>query len=181
MLGALSAALCEMAGNLTLGKKKYADVEPSIRLLIDKAETLRLRFLRLIDEDAAAFEPLSRAYAIPKSDPQYRDKLREATLAACEAPMDMMRCTCRAVELLEEMMAKCSRLLVSDVGCGAAIAGAALDAAALNVFVNTRLLPGELRARELEREAESMLLVYRARAQRLSDTVMNQLRGQDNG
>lgn len=62
---ALGAALCAMAGNFTVGKPRYASVEADVRSLLDRTEVLRLRFLELVDEDAAAFAPLARAYAIP--------------------------------------------------------------------------------------------------------------------
>ena len=181
MLGALSAALCEMAGNLTVGKKKYADVEGDVRLLVDRAECLRLRFLALIGEDAAAFAPLAAAYAIPRSDPDCETTLRGATLRACEAPLEMMRCACEAVELLAEMREKGSRLLLSDVGCGAAIAGAALESAALNVFVNTRLLPGDPEACRYADMAESMLTESLGKARAISNAVLEELGGGKHG
>ena len=65
LAGALGAALCAMAGNFTVGKPRYASVEADVRSLLDRTEVLRLRFLELVDEDAAAFAPLARAYAIP--------------------------------------------------------------------------------------------------------------------
>lgn len=181
LLGALSAALCEMAGNLTVGKKKYAAVEADVRRLIERAERLRLRFLELIDEDAAAFAPLAAAYAIPKTDPSYAATLRGATLRACAAPLEMMRCASEAVELLAEMREKGSRLLLSDVGCGAAIAGAALESAAFNVFVNTRLLPEDPDARRFADEAAALLLSSRLKARAISNAVLEELGGGKHG
>ena len=55
MLGALGTALCQMAGNLTVGKKKYAEFDDDNRRIIDEAEKIRLRFLELVDEDAAVY------------------------------------------------------------------------------------------------------------------------------
>lgn len=69
LAGALGAALCTMVGNYTVGKQKYAAVEEDVKALMARAEDLRARLLGLVDTDAAAFEPLSRAYAIPKEDP----------------------------------------------------------------------------------------------------------------
>ena len=78
-----------MAGNLTLGRKKYAAVEPDIRALLEKGERVQARLMELVDADAAAFEPLSRAYSIPKDDPSRETVLEEATKKACAAPMAM--------------------------------------------------------------------------------------------
>ena len=176
MLGALGTALCQMAGNLTVGKKKYAEFDDDNRRIIDEAEKIRLRFLELVDEDAAVFEPLSKAYSIPKTDPSYQSTLREATLNACMAPYDMMKCCCDALDLLEELSGKCSVLMISDVGCAALSLKAALESAAMNVYVNTRSLPEEESVVELEADVEKMLLSYSEKAQKIADSVMDRLR-----
>ena len=67
LIGALAAALGSMATNLTIGKKKYLPFEAEHRMMIAEANVLRLRFLELIDADAAAFEPLSRILVISSS------------------------------------------------------------------------------------------------------------------
>lgn len=82
LCGALAIALGNMVGNLTLGKKKYAGVQDDITALNARAESLRLDFLALIDADAAAFEPLSRAYGIPKDDPGRAEIMEAALLRA---------------------------------------------------------------------------------------------------
>ena len=66
LVGALGIALGDMVGELTVGKKKYADVEEEIRALMVRAQDLRVRLLACIAKDAEAFEPLSKAYGIPK-------------------------------------------------------------------------------------------------------------------
>ena len=181
LMGALGAALCAMAGNLTVGKPRFTAAEGELRELIGETEKLRRRFLELIDADAEAFAPLAAAYALPKDDPDSAEELRRAALLACTAPLEMMRCACRAIELLERMEKNCSRLMLSDVGCGALAAKAALEAAALNVFVNTRTLPTDPTAQEYADQADAMLKEYRERAQRVSDGVLEALRGRKHG
>ena len=176
LVGALGTALCSMAGNLTLGKKKYAAVEPDIRRLLAEGESVRRRLLELADMDAAAFEPLSRAYSIPKDDPSRAEVLEAATLAACCPPMEMLEQTCRAVELLEEMLEKGSVMMVSDVGCGASCCRAALESAGLNVFINTRTLTDRNTARRLEEHADRLLADYLPRAERITKEVTRRLR-----
>lgn len=176
MLGALGTALCEMAGNLTAGKKKYAQYEEANRRIIAQADKLRIRFLKLVDDDAAVFEPLSKAYSIPKTHPDYTSIMREATLNACMTPYAMMKCCCDAIALLEELLGKCSVLMISDVGCGALSVKAALEAAAMNVYVNTRSMHEEESVVELEADVERMLLTYGVRAQAIADAVMDRLR-----
>lgn len=177
LMGALGAALCSMAGNLTLGRKKYASVEPDIRRMLEKGEQVRTRLLELVDEDAAAFEPLSRAYSIPKEAPHRAEVLEEATLSACAAPLEMMEQCAAAAELLEEMLEKGSVMLISDVGCGALCCRAALESAALNVFVNTRTLRDRDTALRLERRADALLENWLPRTSAVAEEVRRRLRG----
>lgn len=168
--GALAVALCSMVGNFTAGKPKYAEHEEDVQRMLADGGRVCARLLELVEEDAAAFEPLSRAYGIPKDDPSRAAALEEATKGAIEPPLEMMRQIARAIELLEEMNAKGSRMLVSDVGCGAALAAAALRAASLNVFVNTRGLRDRAHAEAVEAEADA-LLAYVPRAETVADEV----------
>ncbi|MEG0779590.1 MAG: cyclodeaminase/cyclohydrolase family protein [Oscillospiraceae bacterium] len=179
LVGALGVALGSMAGNLTLGRKKYAAAEPDIRRLLAQGEDVRHMLLRLIDEDATAFAPLSRAYAIPKDTPGRAALLEQATLDALAPPLESMRWCCRAIDLLAEMAEKGSTMLISDVGCGALCCCAALECASLNVFVNTKTLQNRERAEQLEAEADEMLASYCALARRTADQITCQLRGRD--
>ena len=175
--GALSVALCSMVGNFTTGKKAYADVEADVQSMIDRAGKIRERLLSLVDEDAEAFAPLSRAYGIPKDDPSRDAVLEAATKAACVAPMEMMRQICRSIDLLEEMGQKGSKMLVSDVGCGALLARAALEAASMNVFVNTKSLKDRNHVLALEAECDAMLATYGPKAEAIAADVMMRVRG----
>ena len=91
--------------------------------------------------------------------------------------MEMMRWTCKAVDLLAEMLDKGSVTLVSDVGCGALCCEAALESASMNVFVNTKTLQDREVAGKLESEADEMLRVYGVKARQVADEVTHRLRG----
>ena len=47
-------------------QEKYADVEADIIALKEKATALQADFLRLVEADAEAFEPLAKAYGMPR-------------------------------------------------------------------------------------------------------------------
>ena len=176
LVGALSMALCSMAGNFTTGKKKYAQYEEELQAILKEAEDIRTRLLDLVEEDAKMFEPLSVAYSIPKEDPQRVEKLEKATLDAIAPPLEMMRQIKRVIELLERMKEIGSVIMISDVGCGAALAGAALQSASLNVFINTKSLQDRDKADSFEQEADSILDEYVVRAQNVFDDVNAKLR-----
>lgn len=176
-VGALAAALCSMVGEFTAGKKRYAQYEGDVQRMLGEAQRVRERLIELVDEDAAAFYPLSQAYGIPKEDPTRAETLERATKAACKGPVEMMEQICHAIELLEEMGRKGSRMLLSDVGCGALFARAALEAASLNVFVNTKSLKDREFAEATEKRCDQMLTEYGPRAEAVEKTVMDRIRG----
>lgn len=176
LVGALGVALCSMVGNFTVGKKKYAAVEADIKTILQKAAELQTRLLELVDEDARAFAPLSKAYSIPKDDPDRNAVLESATLNACKAPMEMVSCCCEVIDLLEEMLNKGSVMLISDVGCGALCAGAALESAAMNVFINTGTLRDRKQAGEMERRLDAVVGKYRQKAAEIASEVQSRIR-----
>ena len=174
LCGAVGVALGNMVGNLTLGKKKYAEVQGDIAALNAKAEALREDFLALIDADAEAFEPLSKAYGIPKDEPARGEVMEAALLAAVQPPLEIMRKCVKALELIAEYAAKGSALAVSDAGCAAAITRAACEAAALNVLVNTKPMRDREKAGEINREANELLQKC-ALAREIYDNVTGRL------
>ncbi|WP_235815020.1 cyclodeaminase/cyclohydrolase family protein [Olsenella massiliensis] len=174
--GALSAALAAMVANYTVGKRRYREHEDDVRRVLLEAERLRERLVLLVDEDAAAFEPLSAAYGIPKEDPSRDAVLDRAVQGALLCPLEMMRAAAAVIPLLEELAEKGSVLLVSDVGCGTILARAALESAALNVLVNTRALRDRARAAEVEKECDELLGTWVPRAQSVSRLVFSRLR-----
>ena len=160
LVGALGAALGTMVGNLTVGKKKYIDVEPDILALIEKSETIRAELLRAIDDDATGFEPLSRAYSIPKDEPG-RDEIMEKCLRdAAGIPIKIMRLSCQAIDLHRDFASKGSTLAISDAGTGVAFCRAAMYGAALNVMANTKYMKDRKYANQLNTEVYDLIEQY---------------------
>ncbi len=176
LVGAIGIALGGMVGSLTVGKKTYADVEDEVRAWMEEAEGLRGELLLAMDADAEAFLPLSEAYAIPKDDPT-RDAVMEAALrVACEAPLVLMQKLCRAIELIEGFAAKGSRIALSDAGVGAVCCKAALQGAALNIYINIKSMQEIDQASYFKSSAESMLAEYVPRADAIYAQVTEQLK-----
>ncbi|MBD5154783.1 MAG: cyclodeaminase/cyclohydrolase family protein [Oscillibacter sp.] len=171
LVGAIGTALGNMVGSLTVGKKKYADVEEEIIALKAKCDKLQAELLDQIALDALGFEPLSKAYGIPKDNPD-RDKiLEEATIVACKVPVKIMELCCESLEAIKVFAEKGSRLAVSDAGCGAVCVKAALQAASLNVFINTKTLQNRELAEEMNAKCLGMLDKYCAMADEIFETV----------
>lgn len=179
LAGALGAALGSMVCALTSGKRRYADVEEDIQRIASRMEALRQRLLALIDADAEAFLPLSRAYGMPRGTQQERaarDTVMEAALLrAAQPPLEIMEVCAEAVALHAELGEKGSALAISDVGVGAALSRAALQGASLNVFTNTRLLRDRQRAAALDARAQALLGEALPEADRVVAAVMARL------
>ena len=175
LLGALSAALCAMAANITRARAEDPAVGEALADAAERADVLRQRALALIDADAEAFLPLSRAYSLPKDAPGRDQTLRQLSLRAAQAPLEMLRLCGDVAQLLELLLQGASALLLSDVGCAAAVCRAAVDCAAMNIFVNTRMFRDDALAREYEREAETLHRELLRRADAVADAVRESL------
>ena len=168
LVGAVAAATGNMVGSLTVGKKKYAAVEEEIKAMMEQAAGLQETLLDLVARDAEVFEPLAAAYGMPKDTPEQqaeKEQVMEICLhAACEVPMQIMEACCQVIDLAAVFAEKGSRLAVSDAGVSAVLAGAALEAASLNVFINTGSMKDRVSAAALEAKANGMLDRYSVKA-----------------
>ena len=173
LVGAVGIALGDMVGELTVGKKKYADVEEEILSLMERSQDLRVRLLSCVDKDAAAFEPLSRAYGIPKDDPNRDAVLEECLRTAAAAPLEIFDLCCEAIGLLRDFAEKGSRMVISDAATGAALCRGALYGAAVNVKVNTKLMKDRAYAGEINDRVDRRLAEYAP----LADAVCQRVYG----
>lgn len=161
MVGAFGVALGAMVGNLTLGKKKYENVQDDIKNILEKTARLRNDFLLLVERDAEVFEPLSKAYGLPRNTGEERQKREEvmesALKLACSVPVEIMEKALEAVDIHEELAEKGTRIAISDVGVGVQLCKAALMGASLNVFINTKLMKDREYAVQINNKADRML------------------------
>ncbi|NTU89267.1 MAG: cyclodeaminase/cyclohydrolase family protein [Actinobacteria bacterium] len=176
LVGAVGTALGTMVGNLTVGKEKFKDVEAEIYDLMAEAEGIRVELLRLVDADAEVFEPLSRAYGIPKDDPTRAETMENALKLACSVPMDIMRTISRAVEIHARLAVIGSALALSDVGVGVVFCKAAIQGASLNVFINTKFMLDREYAAQIEAEADTLIETYCSLADTVYADVVERLR-----
>ena len=179
LVGAVGTALGNMVAALTVGKKKYADVENEMISLISKANILQSELLELVEKDAQVFGPLSKAYGLPQeTEAQKAEKARilEATLrTACTAPFEIMEKCCAAIDMHREFAAKGSRLAISDAGVGVEFCKAALRGASLNVFINTKAMTDREYAKKANERANAMLKEYTVAADEIFNSVRERL------
>ena len=171
LVGAIGIALGDMVGELTVGKKKYADVEGDIRALMERAQELRVRLLQCVEKDAALFEPLSKAYGIPKDDPSRAEIMEKCLRDAASVPLEIFDLCCEAIELQREFADKGSRLVVSDAATGVVFCWSAMYGAAVNVKVNTKLMKDRAYAEELNARVDAGMAKYWPIAEKVYEDV----------
>lgn len=167
LVGAIGTALGHMAGNLTMGKKKYADVQAQILEVNTKCMCLEKELLDQVEADEKSFLPLAAAYKLPKDAPGYDRFMDEATVEACAVPLRIMELCCQALDCIALVAEKGSRLAVSDAGSGAVCCKAAMQAASLTVFINTKTLRNRDIAAEIDKKVNRMLRDYGALADKI--------------
>ena len=179
-VGAFASALGMMVANLTIGKKKYADVEAEIIERKERLLVLQKKLIELTDKDAEAFEPLSKAYGLPKeTKEQIEEKERVMEKALYEAsivPLEIMKTVSEVMDELKALGEKGSRIAISDVGVAVLFARAALEGASLNIYINTRLMKDREQAERLNRESDHMITELRKLQEEIYAGVLEKIR-----
>ncbi len=180
VVGACGTALGMMVGNLTVGKKKYIDVETDMQSYLTQLQQLREEFEQLVTEDARVFEPLSKAYGLPKNTQEELEKrneiMEQALLEASLVPIKIMETSLKGMQVLEQLNQKGSKIAISDVGVGILFMKAALEGASLNIFINTKLMKNRVQAQRLNQAADMMIRKGRELAGEIYESVLYKIR-----
>jgi glutamate formiminotransferase/formiminotetrahydrofolate cyclodeaminase len=148
LAGTLAAALVAMVARLTVGRKAYAAVEAQARAIVDEAEQLRGELRRLVDEDAASYEGVTRAYKIPKDDPGRPQAIDDALLAAARPPAEVVKRARRLLALAQTIEQIGNKNAVSDARVAGMLAKTAIDGASENVNANLSGMSDRARAKQ---------------------------------
>ena len=175
--GAMGCGLLAMAARFTVGKKKFLEYTEDLERIIKSADLLREEFEHLVEEDAANFEPLAAAYKIDKDDPKREWIIDTAVDRAAQSPLRMVQAATLGIALAEELKEKCSKMMISDVACGVMLLKSAMEAASVNVYINTTSLKDREKAREMEKSCDAWLAEYSPRAAQLSEDIIDNIRG----
>ncbi|MFU8772929.1 MAG: cyclodeaminase/cyclohydrolase family protein, partial [Anaerolineales bacterium] len=177
---AAAAALVSMVARLTIGKKKYSDVEAQMTSILERSETLRAQLSEAVKEDAAAFDDLMAAYKLPKDDrtaAERRDQaIQSATLKAAQVPLEVAEKALEILELATKVVSSGNLNAITDGASGAALAQAALTAAGLNVRVNISDLEDRSAAKKMMVDLQS-IETKAAKFQRKIDQVLKERGG----
>ena len=138
--GALAAALTSMVANLTLGKKKYEEVEDDIKDILMETELARYELLKLVDKDAEAFTSLMNSFQLPKTNEEEKLKrtemIQETLKTAAAVPLEIARQCEEIIKLASEIVSIGNKNAITDATISGILARAALRSALFNVKIN---------------------------------------------
>ncbi len=172
-------ALASMVCNLTFGKKKFAEHESRLHEIQEHSSKLASRMLELVDLDEEYFLPLSKAYGLPSNTEEEKAQnemiLNDALATACLVPLETLKTSYEAYEMLIELMRKSSKMVVSDIGVAAECFRAAIESAKLNLLINIRLMKDSPMKEELKNHLNAVLEQYHKYHAEVMDFVMTAL------
>jgi len=179
LVGAMSAALLSMVGNLTIGKEKYLDVENDIKRLLEKSEKLRADFEELIEKDIEAFNQFMAVMKLPKETKEQKEnrsrEMQNALKDAANVPLEIARKSLEVLNICQEVAAKGNKNVISDAGVGAIVAEAAFESAILNVKINSGMIKDEKDKKDLNREIEELNRLVKGKKDKAMGIVLKKI------
>lgn len=158
--GAMAASLAAMVARVTVGKKAYAEVEPEMQAVVERAHRLREELYLAVQRDAEAFQGVMAAYQLPKVSAEEKvarsKAIQEATLHAAEVPLEVAGKVVELLELVRAVTQKGNKNAVTDAGSAAALGRAALTAAGMNVRINLSGIKDEAVAAQLSEQIDAL-------------------------
>ena len=174
--GAMAAGLVGMVARLTLGKKKYVEVEAQMQAVLEQADKLRADLTAAVEADSAAFEAVMEAFKLPKAtDEQLAARaaaVEQAYLHAAEVPMRVARDAVAVLGLAAIAAEQGNLNALSDSGSGAFLARASLSSAGQNVRANAAAMQARPTAQAWLKEIAGL----EARADEILASVQRLLR-----
>ena len=159
--GALGAALLSMVCNLTVGKKKYANVEQDIKAILEKSESLRHKLADLLQADVQAYTAVSQAMKMPRATEEEKvaraETLQKALKGATEVPLQIAEACVEVIALCQPAAEKGNKNAVSDAGVAILMAEAGLRSAALNILINLGWIEDQRFTAEKQRQLDVLL------------------------
>ncbi len=171
LCGALSASLCSMVSNLTVGKKEYKDVQKEVKEIAVNAQSLKDEFLRAVDLDTIAFNKLMDAYRLAKkTEEQKREReqaIEEAVKEATMVPFGVLEKSIDALKLAKEIALKGNKNSLSDAG----VAGLTAQVAAEGAYYNIKINLPNLKDSEFKSKIKKQATSLKKKALKLGDEV----------
>jgi glutamate formiminotransferase/formiminotetrahydrofolate cyclodeaminase len=173
--GVMGASLAGMVGRISARK----DESGQLRAFVDEVDNLRADFLRLVDDDSAAYARVAEAMKLPRrTDDEKRvrdERMQAALLAAARVPLEVAKTSRRLLDACERAVTSATPSTVSDIGVGALMAEAALRGAAMNVMINLASLKDAAQVKALSEDLDRALEGTDDQRKRITDFVESRI------
>ena len=173
--GAMGAALAAMVGRISARK----DESEQLRAFVDEMDNLRADFLRLVDDDSAAYARVAEAMKLPRNTDAEKaartERVQSALLAASRVPLELARTSRRLLDACERGLANAPSAAVSDIGVGAILSEAALEGAAMNVMINLASVKDRGQVKALSEDLDRAIEGAAAQRKRITDFVESRI------
>ena len=173
--GAMGAALAAMVARIAMKKSD----DETLRDYVAEMENLRVDFLRLVDDDSAAYARVAEALKLPRGTDAEKaartERVQSALLAASRVPLELARTSRRLLDACERGLEQAPPAAVSDVGVGALLAEAALEGAAMNVMINLASVKDRGQVKALSEDLDRVLEGASAQRKRITDFVQSRI------
>jgi len=175
----MGAGLVSMVCRLSIGRKRYADVEDELRGVLEEAEALRLRLTELADADSQAFDQVMAAYGLPKETQEEQatrqTAIQAALQGATQVPLETVRACANVVKLAARVISMINPNALSDAGAAALLADAGLRAAQLNVAINLGAIDDPVFVQETQEDLRQVLSGIDQKKERVFAYVLDHL------
>lgn len=160
LCGSIAAALTEMVAGLTIGKKKYAEVEEQMKQLVERVQEIRQQLILDVDRDSEAYNVVFAAFQMPKDTDEEKAarsaQIQEATKIAANVPMEVARRVYSLLSDIEEVVSNGNQNAVTD-GCVAMMSARnAIIGALFNVRINLTSIKDEQYVADMTAEADRL-------------------------
>jgi formiminotetrahydrofolate cyclodeaminase len=173
--GAMGAALAAMVGRIA--ERKFASAATTAQ--IAEADNLRADFIRLVDDDGAAYALVAEAMKLPKATQDQKrartERIQSSLLAASRVPLEVAKTSRRLLDLCERTVQTAASATVSDIGVGAFLAETALRGAALNVMINLASVKDAAQVKALSEDLDSAVDGADEQRRRITDFVESRI------
>lgn len=180
LCGALASSLGTMVCNLTIGKKKYADVENELTIVKNKLDLFKQNFLQLAEKDNQAFDKVMFAFKMPKETEEQKTErakaIEAATIDAAMVPAEVVNAGKQMLPLLETIIAKGNQNSLSDTGVAVSLTKTAVEGAFLNIVINCSSLSNQTIANEILIREEMKYNEVKAKAEFIISNLIKKMR-----
>ena len=183
LMSSMGVALARMVGHLTVDKKKFLALEPSIQLefkdVIGSLVVMKDELLRLIDADTDAFNLIMQAFQLPKTtedEISYRkEKIQEGTMQAIMVPLKVATLSLSALHQFDFIIKHGNKQTVSDIGVATLALSSGALGALMNVMINLPGLDDEIAKRQFQLQVDDLKEKIESEREALLHKVYNHL------